>query len=247
MIIFINIVVLQYKTINMLQVIYEDNHLIAVNKPPGLLVQGDDTGDQSLDEMVRHFIKIRYKKPGDVYLATLHRIDRPTSGVVIFARTSKAAERMSKLFQNKGINKTYIAITNTRPDPLNGKLKHYLIKNTETNISKAYTSEKKGSKYAELDYEYLGELDKSHHLIKILLHTGRSHQIRAQLSKIGCIINGDLKYGAAQPNTDMSINLHCRSMSFIHPVTKEKTIIKAELPYGAVWRGTEDLLKQENL
>jgi 23S rRNA pseudouridine1911/1915/1917 synthase len=231
----------------MLQVIYEDNHLIAVNKLPGVLVQGDETGDQPLDNMVKHFIKVRYNKPGDVYLATLHRLDRPTSGVVIFGRTSKAAERMSKLFQTDGIEKTYLAVVNKRPDPLSGSLKHYILKNNETNIVKAHSSEKKGSKLALLDYEFLGEIDKSHHLIKVNLHTGRSHQIRAQLSKIGCVIYGDLKYGADVPNMDMSISLHCRSMSFIHPVTKEKVKIKADLPKNVLWKDIEPLLKQEGI
>jgi 23S rRNA pseudouridine1911/1915/1917 synthase len=231
----------------MLQVIYEDNHLIAVNKAAGILVQGDETGDPSLDNMVKHFIKVRYNKPGDVYLATLHRLDRPTSGVVVFARTSKAAERMSKLFQTKEISKTYLAITNKRPEPLSGRLEHYIVKNPETNTVKAHSSEKKGGKLAILEYEFMGEMDKSHHLIKVNLHTGRSHQIRAQLSKIGCIIHGDLKYGAEHPNMDMSISLHCRTMAFIHPVTKEKVSIKADVPKNPIWRDIGELLKQEGL
>lgn len=228
-----------------MKVIFEDNHLIAVNKPAGVLVQGDETGDESLDEMVKRFIKIRYKKPGDVYLATLHRIDRPTSGVVIFARTSKAAERMSKLFQTNGITKTYLAVTKDRPDPLSGSLKHYLSKNNETNIVKAYSTPKKNAKEATLDYEFVGELDKTHHLLKINLHTGRSHQIRVQLAKIGCIISGDLKYGAPSPNIDKSISLHCRSMSFIHPVTKEYVSIKADMPSNPIWREIIPLAEQE--
>ncbi|HMP29373.1 MAG TPA: RluA family pseudouridine synthase, partial [Saprospiraceae bacterium] len=231
----------------MLQVIYEDNHLIAVNKPAGILVQGDETGDASLDNMVKHFIKVRYNKPGDVYLATLHRIDRPTSGVVVFARTSKAAERMSKLFQTGGIEKTYLAITNNRPDPLAGRLEHYLVKNSENNTVKAYSSNKKGGKLAVLEYEFMGQMDKSHQLIKVNLHTGRSHHIRVQLAKIGSIIHGDLKYGAEHPNLDMSISLHCRSMSFVHPVTQEKVIIKADLPKNPIWKDISELLLQENL
>jgi 23S rRNA pseudouridine1911/1915/1917 synthase len=231
----------------MIKVIYEDNHLIAVNKEAGVLVQGDQTGDTSLDEMVKHFIKVRYKKPGDVYLATLHRIDRPTSGVVIFARTSKAAERMSKMFQNKEIKKTYLTLVEKRPEPLSGSLKHYLVKNPENNTVKAFNSEKKDSKLATLDYDYLGQFDKSHHLLKINLHTGRPHQIRVQLQKIGCTIKGDVKYGAEQPNVDKSICLHCRSISFIHPVTKEQVNIKGELPNNYLWREVDDLLIQEGL
>ena len=231
----------------MLQVIFEDNHLIAVNKPAGLLVHGDETGDVTLEDLVKDYIKIRYGKPGDVYLATLHRIDRPTSGVVIFGRTSKAAERMTKLFQEHQINKSYLVITTSRPKPLSGRLKHYLVKNTDNNTVRAYSKEKSGSKEAIMDYEFVGQLDRSHILLKVNIITGRSHQIRAQLSKIGCIIQGDLKYGAEQPNPDRSISLHCRSLSFIHPVLKETIVIKADVPNNPLWRDIDALIEQEDL
>lgn len=231
----------------MLQVIFEDNHLIAVNKPAGLLVHGDETGDVTLEDLVKDYIKIRYGKPGDVYLATLHRIDRPTSGVVIFGRTSKAAERMTKLFQEHQINKSYLVITTSRPEPLSGRLKHYLVKNTDNNTVRAYSKEKSGSKEAIMDYEFVGQLDRSHILLKVNIITGRSHQIRAQLSKIGCIIQGDLKYGAEQPNPDRSISLHCRSLSFIHPVLKETIVIKADVPNNPLWRDIDALIEQEDL
>lgn len=231
----------------MLQVIFEDNHLIAVNKPAGMLVHADETGDPTLEDMVKQYIKIRYGKPGDVYLATLHRIDRPTSGVVIFGRTSKAAERMSKLFQNHQIQKSYLLITSQRPEPLSGKLTHFLLKNHENNTVKAHSKQKPGSKEAILEYEFVGQLDKSHVLLKVDIITGRSHQIRAQLSKIGCIVQGDLKYGATYPNPDKSISLHCRSMSFIHPVQQTPVIIKAQLPVNPIWRDFEPLVDQEGL
>lgn len=230
-----------------MQVVFEDNHLIAVNKPAGILVHADETGDRTLEDMVKDYIKIRYGKPGDVYLATLHRIDRPTSGVVIFGRTSKAAERMTKLFQTHDIQKSYLAITMQRPEPLTGKLTHYLIKNPETNTVRAFNKMKNGAKEAILNYEFVGQVDRAHVLLKVDIVTGRTHQIRAQLAKIGCIIEGDLKYGAEQPNADRSISLHCRSMSFIHPVQKTPVIIKAQVPQNPIWRDFEPLIEQEGL
>ena len=231
----------------MVQVIFEDNHLIAVNKPAGVLVHADETGDESLDNMVKKYIKIRYGKPGDVYLATLHRLDRPVSGVVIFGRTSKSAERMTKLFQEHKIEKTYIAVTDTRPEPLSGRLTHYLVKNSDTNIVKAFSKQKGDAKEAILDYEFIGQIDRSHIVIKVNIMTGRSHQIRVQLSKIGCSILGDLKYGAESPNIDKSISLHCRSMGFIHPVLKTPVLIKADVPRNHYWADVEDLIEQEGL
>lgn len=223
------------------EVIYEDNHLIAVNKKPGDLVHGDETGDTTLEDFVKDYIKFRYKKPGDVWLGVLHRLDRPVSGVTIFARTSKCAERMSKLFQNKEINKTYYAIVKNRPQELSGKLTHFLIKDESVNKVKAKDKEMAGSKKAIMDYEVVGELDKGI-LIKVSLLTGRPHQARVQLSKIKCPIIGDLKYGSTQTMDDKSIALHCRQMSFIHPTTKEEIKITAEPPATPMWKAFGKLM-----
>ncbi len=224
-----------------LEVIYEDNHLIAINKKTGDLVHGDITGDEAMEEMVKEYIKIRYAKPGDVWLGVLHRLDRPVSGVTIFARTSKAAERMSKLFQEKKINKIYYAITARRPAQLSGRLIHYLTKDETVNKVKVKNTEGGGSKKAELTYEVVGELGNGI-LIKIDLITGRPHQARAQLAKINCPINGDQKYGSSVSYENKSISLHCREMSFIHPVTQENIIIKAEAPSTQSWRMFADLM-----
>ncbi|MBL0027051.1 MAG: RluA family pseudouridine synthase [Saprospiraceae bacterium] len=217
-----------------LSVIYEDNHLIAINKPPGALVHGDETGDETLSDIVKQYIKVRYEKPGDVFLGVIHRLDRPVSGVVIFARTSKALIRMNKMLQEKAIQKTYLAIVSKRPEELSGKLTHYIYKDESKNIVKAYSSRKSGTKEAVLDYNLIAELDG-----KVLLivnpHTGRPHQIRAQLSTIECPIIGDLNYGAEYPLPDKSIALHCREMSFIHPVKNEPIAIKADPPRKFPW------------
>ena len=220
-----------------LQVIHEDNHLIAVNKPAGWLVQGDITGDMPISEAVKAYIKDRYNKPGAVYLGTIHRLDRPVSGVVVFARTSKALTRMNKLFQEKAIQKTYWAITDTRPDPLEGHLTHYLIKDTNINKAKAFdrpSNRNKKAKKSELTYALKAGLA-GHHVLEVHPLTGRPHQIRVQLAKIGCQIRGDVKYGYPTPNIDGSIHLHCREMSFIHPVKKEKVVITAEPPNESIW------------
>lgn len=221
-----------------LQVIYEDNHLIAVNKPAGILVQGDETGDRPLDDMVKEYIKIRYDKPGDVFLGVCHRIDRPVSGAVIFARTSKALERINKLFADREVHKTYWAIVNERPDPLNGTLTHFLVKDRERNITKVLEGPSRrhpDAKEAELTYELIASLG-NQHLIEVNPTTGRSHQIRAQLATIGCKIRGDVKYGAPKANPDGSICLHCRSMRFIHPVTKIEIEVEADIPNTPIWK-----------
>jgi 23S rRNA pseudouridine1911/1915/1917 synthase len=217
-----------------LTVIYEDNHIIAINKPAGALVHGDETGDKTLADAVKQYIKIRYNKPGDVFLGVIHRLDRPVSGVVIFARTSKALVRMNKMMQEKAISKKYIAIVSARPDELSGTLTHHISKDEVKNTVRAYASKKPGTKEAVLNYLLKGELDG-----KILLEveplTGRPHQIRAQLSKINCPIVGDLKYGATYPLQDKSIALHCIQMSFLHPVGNEPIVIKAEPPHIFPW------------
>lgn len=222
-----------------LQILYEDNHLIAVNKPAGWLVQGDETGDLPISEWTKHYIKDRYKKPGDVFLGVIHRIDRPVSGVVIMARTSKALTRMNQLFKDRAISKTYWAITSERPDPLSGHLTHYISKDKSRNLAKAYDemskrAQQSGAKKSELDYEMLAEIS-SHHLLEVKLITGRPHQIRVQLAKVGWPIRGDIKYGFKRPNEDGSIHLHCRKLSFIHPVKKEPIEIVADPPIDQIW------------
>lgn len=220
-----------------IQVLYEDNHLIAVNKPAGWLVQGDATGDTTLADWVKVYIKNRYNKPGEVFLGIIHRLDRPVSGVVIFARTSKALERMNRMFHDREVQKTYWAITIERPDPLTGTLVHYLTKDRERNIAKAYdqpSRRAKGAKKSELTYELIGEIGE-HHLLRVNPLTGRPHQIRVQLAKEGWPIRGDLKYGAPQANDDLSIHLHCRSLTFTHPVKKEPVTITADPPHEQIW------------
>lgn len=221
-----------------MQIIYEDNHLIAVNKPAGWLVQGDETGDQPLSEWVKEYIKLRYKKPGDVFLGVIHRLDRPVSGVVVFARTSKALTRMNELFKNRQVDKTYFAITSDRPDPLKGTLKHYLLKDKTRNLAKAYDRPGRrtaDAKLSELEYELIAQIGHNH-LLEVHPLTGRPHQIRVQLSKMGWPIKGDVKYGAAQAIPDGSICLHCRSLDFEHPVKKERIHIEADPPNTQLWR-----------
>jgi 23S rRNA pseudouridine1911/1915/1917 synthase len=217
-----------------LTVIYEDNHLIAINKPAGALVHGDETGDMTLSDAVKKYIKTRYNKPGDVFLGVIHRLDRPVSGVVIFARTSKSLIRMNKMLQEKTIKKTYLALVSKRPEELSGTLVHHIVKDESKNVVRAYASKKSGTKEAVLSYELKGELD-GKILLEVNPMTGRPHQIRAQLSKIESPIIGDLKYGAEYPLQDHSIALHCKEMSFIHPVKNEVVVIKADPPAKFPW------------
>lgn len=219
-----------------LTVIHEDNHLIAVNKPAGWLVQGDATGDAPLSDFVKDYIKKRYRKPGDVFLGTVHRIDRPVSGVVIFARTTKALERMNKLFEERKVQKTYLAVVERRPEELEGILLNYIAKDTEKNV--VHISNKQNNKHyklAKLEYKLLGGIG-DQYLLEVKPHTGRPHQIRAQLGKIGCPIRGDLKYGAKKGNEDGRIHLHSAALEFIHPVQLTEVCIKAPLPEEQVWR-----------
>ena len=228
-----------------LQVIYEDNHLIAVNKPAGMLVQGDETGDTPISEYVKMYIKNRYNKPGDVWLGTIHRIDRPVSGVVIFARTSKSLERMNKLFADRQVDKTYWALVKERPEELEGTLVNFLDKDHDKNITKVLDGKSRrhpDAKEAELRYEMLASLG-NFHLLEVHPTTGRSHQIRAQLAHIGSPIRGDVKYGFVSANPDGSINLHCREMSFLHPTTKVLTTITADLPEEQVWKTYAKILQ----
>lgn len=215
-------------------VVYEDNHLIVVNKRSGVLVQGDKTGDKNLSDYVKEYIKEKYDKPGAVFLGTIHRIDRPVSGLVAFGRTSKGLERMNKLLREKKLYKTYWAIVKRKPKEAKGKLTNWLVKDPKTNKVTAHNHEVPNSKKAELTYKVLGALN-DHYLLEVLPITGRPHQIRVQLAAMGCPIRGDIKYGFSQPNPDKSINLHARKLNFVHPVTKEAIHVKAPLPENQFW------------
>lgn len=217
-----------------LEVLFEDNHLIVVNKRPGDIVQGDNTGDSPLSDIVKEYISEKYNKPGAVFLGVVHRLDRPTSGIVVFARTSKALTRMNKLFSERETRKTYWAIVRQTPASNSEKLIHYLKRNPKQNKSYAYIKEVPESKKAILTYTILKKLDRFV-LLEINLETGRHHQIRAQLSAIGNPIKGDLKYGFDRSNKDGSIHLHARGLTFVHPVTKEELIILASPPVDVIW------------
>ena len=223
-------------------VLYEDNHLIAVKKNAGDIVQSDKTGDETLAEEVKSYIKRKYKKPGEVFLGIIHRLDRPVGGVVVFARTSKALSRMNALFREKKMAKTYWAIVEEKPPFENGELVNWLKKNQEKNRSRAYDSEVKESKKAELTYRLLGR-SRHYYYLEIQPKTGRHHQIRIQLAHLGCKIKGDVKYGAKRTNKDGSIHLFARSLSFTHPVKKEKIIIRANPPIDPLWN---EMMNLEN-
>ncbi len=220
--------------VSSLQVLYEDNHIIVVNKRAGDLVQGDKTGDKPLNEVVKDYLKERDSKPGNVYLGTVHRLDRPTTGAIIFAKTSKALPRLNKMLQAKEISKTYWALVKNKPDKEANTLTHWLKKNPKNNKSSAYKKEIAQSKKAILHYKTIKKLD-SYYLLEINLETGRHHQIRSQLSSIKCPIKGDLKYGFNRSNKDGSISLHARQIAFTHPVSKETLSIIAPLPADPVW------------
>jgi 23S rRNA pseudouridine1911/1915/1917 synthase len=219
---------------NNLQILHEDNHLIVVNKRVGDIVQGDKTGDKPLSDVVKEYIKDKYNKPGEVFLGVVHRLDRPTTGIVVFARTSKALTRMNELFSNRETQKTYWAIVKNRPPNAEDKLVHYLKRNEKNNSSKAHSKEVPDSKLASLDYKIIKELN-NYFALEINLHTGRHHQIRAQLSAIGSPIKGDLKYGFDRSNPDGGIHLHARKLVFVHPVSKENIIIEAPVPNDVIW------------
>lgn len=225
-----------------LSIIYEDNHLIVVNKKAGDLVQGDKTGDQPLNERLKAYIKKKYNKPGEVFLGTVHRLDRPTSGIVLFARTSKALSRMNALFKSKDIQKTYWAVTEKSPQKENGKCIDFLAKVEKQNKSYVKSENHPGAKRAELTYAVKGR-GKNYSYIEVLPVTGRHHQIRVQLSNQGAIIKGDLKYGAKRSNKDGSIHLHARKLSFIHPVKKEHIEILADPPNDPLWNEFLSLVK----
>ena len=218
-----------------MEVIYEDNHIIIVSKTTGEIVQGDKTGDRPLSEMVKQYIKETCAKPGDVFLGVVHRLDRPVFGLVLFARTSKALSRLNAMFANGEVKKKYWAIVKDAPAEPEGTLTHWLVRNEKQNKSYAYDHEVPRSKKAVLDYRVIGRSD-NYTLLEVNLHTGRHHQIRCQLAKIGCPIKGDLKYGAKRSNPDGSISLLSRSMEFIHPVSKKEICVEAPLPDDRLWQ-----------
>jgi 23S rRNA pseudouridine1911/1915/1917 synthase len=217
-----------------LHVLYEDNHILVVSKPGGLLVQGDVTGDRTLLDIGKEYLKEKYDKPGNVFLGTVHRIDRPVSGIVVMAKTSKALERLNKDFRERKIYKKYWAVVKRKPPEEKDKLVHWLVKNQDKNIVTAYDKPVDGALKAELYYKVLGKLN-DHYLLEINPITGRPHQIRVQLAAMGCPIRGDLKYGFHKPNADANINLHAREINFEHPVKKEKLKCTAPLPENDFW------------
>ena len=216
------------------QILFEDNHIIVVNKRASEIVQGDKTGDRTLPDEIKDYLKEKYNKPGNVFCGVVHRLDRPTSGAVIFARTSKALERLNAQFRDKETNKVYWALVEKLPSPTSGELKHFLKKNEGQNKSYPVNSSVAGAKEARLRYQLLQSSER-YHLLEIELETGRHHQIRAQLAAIGCCIKGDVKYGAKRANKDGSICLHARTIQFSHPTTKEEIAISAPLPNSDVW------------
>lgn len=227
-----------YSTKDNLQVLHEDNHIIVINKRVGDIVQGDQTGDQPLSDVVKEYIKQKYNKPGAVFLGVVHRLDRPTSGIVVFARTSKALTRLNELFKNRETQKTYWAVVKNQPPQESGTLVHYLTRNPKNNTSRAHLKEIKDSKKAILDYKIIRKLQ-SYYCLEIDLHTGRHHQIRCQLAAIGCPIKGDLKYGFDRSNPDGGIHLHARKLVFNHPVTKEQLQLTAPVPDDVIWNAVE--------
>jgi 23S rRNA pseudouridine1911/1915/1917 synthase len=221
-----------------MEVLYEDNHIIIVNKSPKEIVQGDKTGDKPLSDMVKDYLKEKYNKPGNVFCGVVHRLDRPTSGVVVFAKTSKALTRLNEMFKKGEIDKTYWAIVKNVPPQDEGVLVHYLIKNEKNNKSTAYDTEKPHTQKAVLHYKLIGRSQK-YYLLEVKIETGRHHQIRCQLAKIGLPIKGDLKYGAQRSNPDGSISLHARNISFVHPVSKQIINITAPVPDDPLWKAFE--------
>ena len=219
-------------------VVYEDNHIIVVNKTASEIVQADKTGDTPLSETVKQYLKEKYQKPGNVFLGVTHRLDRPVSGLVIFAKTSKALTRLNEMFRAGEVKKTYWAVVKNAPKESEGELVHFLVRNEKQNKSYAYDKEVPNSKKAVLDYRLIGRSD-NYYLLEVDLKTGRHHQIRCKLAKMGCPIKGDLKYGSPRSNPDGSICLHARRVRFVHPVSKELIELKAPLPEGNLWKGFE--------
>ncbi len=225
-------------------VVYEDNHLLIVNKRPGEIVQGDKTGDIPMVDSLKAYLKEKYNKPGNVFLGLVHRLDRPVGGLVIFAKTSKALSRMTQMFAKGEIQKTYMAIVCKAPDVPAQRLKHYLVRNERLNKSFAYEQEQAGSKRAELSYRLLSSGNR-YHLLEVALHTGRHHQIRCQLAKIGCVIKGDLKYGAARSNPDASISLLSYRLRFVHPVSGVELNLTAPIPEDKLWQELSERINKD--
>jgi 23S rRNA pseudouridine1911/1915/1917 synthase len=217
------------------EILYEDNHIIAINKRASDLSQGDKTGDTPLDSEIKKYIAKKYNKPGDVFLGIVHRLDRPVSGVILYARTSKALERLNEMFRTSQVRKFYLVIIKDRPPEDKATIKHFLKKNEKQNKTFVYDKEVKGSKEGSLTYTLAGRSER-YYLLEVELHTGRHHQIRAQLAKIGCPVKGDLKYGYPRSNKDGSISLMARRLEFIHPVKKELMVITAPFPEGDIWK-----------
>ena len=223
-----------------MEVLYEDNHIIVINKQSGEIVQGDKTGDVPLSAFIKDWLKEKYHKPGNVFLGVVHRLDRPVTGVVVFAKTSKALSRLNAMFsKHEEVTKTYWALTKKSPREQEGTLIHWLVRNEKQNKSYAYDSERPNAKKAILNYKVIGRSER-YTLIEIKLLTGRHHQIRCQLAKMGCPIKGDLKYGAERSNPDGSISLHARKIEFVHPVSKERIEVVAPLPKDNVWNAFRD-------
>jgi 23S rRNA pseudouridine1911/1915/1917 synthase len=218
-----------------LPVLYEDNHLLVINKPAGVLVQGDATGDIPLVEIAKEYIGKKFNKPGDVFLGVVHRLDRPVSGVVVFARTSKALERMNALFRDRETQKTYWALVHAKPARNEGTLVHWLVKDEKKNKTTAYSRENPNGSRSELKYKVIANKN-GYYLVEVNPITGRPHQIRVQLASMGCPIVGDVKYGSVISSPDGSIGLHARKLSFIHPVKKEPLVISAKLPQNDWWK-----------
>ncbi|OKL39224.1 RluA family pseudouridine synthase [Pontibacter flavimaris] len=217
-----------------IEVLYEDNHVLAVNKPAGLLVHGDETGDVTLADLAKEYIREKYNKPGNVFVGVVHRLDRPVSGVVLLAKTSKALARLNELFRSKQTTKTYWAVVQNRPQQERGNLVHWLVKDSSRNVTKAYAKENAAGSRSELNYKLLSA-QQGTYLLEVNPITGRPHQIRVQLASMRCPILGDLKYGAAQPLPDKSIALHARRLQFTHPTLKTQVTVSAPLPGAPVW------------